>query len=293
MKTNNLAIYIASLRQPIVAIEDTYLSAADEQNATMTYVRLMYQGKHFSGTIFEQGDVYTQLIEYQDGVLHGKNASFSEKGILLEESIYDNNEEISGKSWYEENGALKSAWGENNHTAWYEDGLLFYEKQHDPKTQSTEEKFYFRNGKVKTKGGNQHKGRSYFTCFFRDGSEIYTLTHAYGHTPKSFQYKHENCLRNYKSLLDSPIEADDHYQSEEERLNFIWLWLWRLLEENKFQFFEVVADMLLHHNEQVAQRSAYTLLNKGYKTEIIHYFESSFRGDEEYKKLILSALQKL
>lgn len=147
MKINDLALNIDSFRQPIVAREDTYLSIVDEQDATMSYVRLMHQGTYFTGTVFEHGAEYRQLIEYQNGLLHGKNSFFNGKGAMTQEIIYDNNNEISSKTWHEENGALGSVWGHNYYTSWYADGLLFYEKRHDPKTQSSEETFYFRNGK--------------------------------------------------------------------------------------------------------------------------------------------------
>jgi hypothetical protein len=169
-----------------------------------------------------------------------------------------------------------------------------YEKKPNPDQQIIEEIHYFQNGQVKSrKVYKMLEKMSNTVYFFKDGNEAYRMKGG----GENLIFRNENFLEKYTELINSPIAPDDHYQTEAEKLDFIWHWLIRLPDRGKFR--EVAHFLLVHPDKTVFKEFAHKIEQwHALKTGISYtkgggmafFLETYFDEDEAFKDLILSRL---
>jgi antitoxin component YwqK of YwqJK toxin-antitoxin module len=290
MQISDLKIDLKLFRQPILAEMDEHLNYDDGINVNYNNIPLFYDRERFTGTVFESEVDYARLIEYENGLMNGKWFYFYENGQIGGEAIYEDSEEIAGKYWYK-SGKLESLWNRNEATSWYENGVLMYEKKLNSDQPIAEEIHYFQNEQVKSRKVYQVLEQTSNTVyFFKDGTEAYRMSGG----GENFTFNHEIFLEKYKGLINNPIAPDDHYQTEAEKLDFVWRWLIRLPDKAKFR--ELVHFLLVHPNKTIFKEFAHKIEQwYALKTGIsftrgggmAFFLDTYFAEDQDLKDLIL------
>jgi hypothetical protein len=244
-----------NFRQPIVNKHDEHLNYGNNlNNVNNQRAPLFYGSELFSGTTLEENKADIRLIEYQNGLLEGKNALYA-NGVLISEVFYTGGYEMKGKTWYE-HGILESAWDNLGSKYWSNNGQLVFEKNTDTEDEGTEERWYFGDGKLKYwKTSNLHICTQGY--FAPDGEWLLTHKFLYDYSPMRDEalYNEQALFKWYFEILNyETTEGEEKYSAEsQQRMNLIWIWFWEVRKNDKNKFMEIFAKLMLHPQPKVVR----------------------------------------
>lgn len=260
-------------RQPIVNEQDENLNYDDGLNVNYYRIPLFYQSDLFSGTTIEEGKDYVRVVEYENGLMQGKNVLY-QHNIMVSEVFYNNAYEIKGKTWYED-GKLESIWDKFSAKSWDIGGNLKYEKTTDLATEDVEERFYFEDGKLKfRKFTNLHISKQDY--FAADGEWLLTHKFLFDYSPMRDEavYNDEALFKWYFEILDNEMNdsQDENHSITKGRVDLIWIWIWEVWAKDKIKFIEILAALLLHPQVEVIKHTIFMVAFHRYKNAIQDYY---------------------
>lgn len=208
-----------------------------------------FKGVPFTGIIQDE----LERIEYLNGVIHGEYKVWFNSGGLREISFYELGLGLKTTVFFENGNTNKEyIWvpesGKYDCKVWNIEGKLIREN----------DCWYYVGGQIKEIREVLSTDHSIQKRFSKSGEWMYAVTNKRdesGRFERETQYNEPVMWANYHPCLieENPELADG---DDKNQTLFIWLWFWKVFDEDGKKYLEIVADLLKHPEMEVRRTIA-------------------------------------
>lgn len=198
-----------------------------------------FKDKPFTGTIVDDLDT----INYKDGIVHGQVTSRYRSGQLSSVETYENGDVVCRTTYYM-NGQKETEFLNGSYYNWTNKGVL-YKKDNE---------YYFENGKLRSLNGNEDDNFK-VKHFTPEGDLISTErkdVRVNDQSERIIDYNHDLMYEWYYKLLNIDIAGHSEYHLK----THVYMWFWKIFEQDQEKYFKIVNTLLTHPMEEVVKRIA-------------------------------------